>query len=253
MNMIPRDPTAFKKIDVHSHLIPGVDDGCRSLEESLACARMLVAAGYSHTFCTPHVWPSLPDNTIATVVSRRTDALQQALDDASIPLTLLPGGEINLRPDTTDTAPHDLITYALRHKHVLIDLWAEKLPPFFDPAVRWLQSLGLTVILAHPERMRAVQDNPALADHFAELGILLQGNLECLSHAPSTLTFRTAYQFLTENRYFMLGTDLHNLPSLPPRLEGLHRAEMLVGPETLQRLTQENPRQLLPRPPASPE
>ena len=48
------------RIDVHSHLLPGLDDGCVSLDESLACARRLVAEGYTHSFCTPHIWPNLP-------------------------------------------------------------------------------------------------------------------------------------------------------------------------------------------------
>jgi protein-tyrosine phosphatase len=233
------------RVDVHSHLIPGVDDGCQTLDESLECARLLVSEGYTHSFCTPHVWPSLPLNTPDNI-RRMVADLQIALEHAHIPLRVLPGGEINLREDTLHTASESLVTYDMAGRFVLIDLWAEKLPPFFAPNVRWLQSRGAKVILAHPERMRAVQINPGLADTFAELGLLLQGNLQCFGDPPHAETRRVAEQYLGEGRYFMLGSDLHNLRSLPVRIAGLYRVAELVGEEGLWNLTSENPRQLLP-------
>src|SRR5438477_236070 len=86
------DPTIVGRIDVHTHLLPGIDDGCTSLEESISCALALVEAGYSHAFCTPHVWPNLPRNN-ALQISVNTADLQLAFDRASVPLKLLPGGE----------------------------------------------------------------------------------------------------------------------------------------------------------------
>ena len=238
------DEIAIGRIDVHSHLLPGVDDGCQTLEDSLACARMLVEAGYTHSFCTPHIWPNLPDNNPA-VIPQRVHQLQRELDDAAIPLRLFPGGEINLRPESVDLSYEDMVTYGMSRRHVLFDLWADKLPAFFEPAVRHLQTTGLITILAHPERMRAVQDDPGLADYFAEMGILLQGNLQCLGDPPATQTRRVAEQFLAEDRYFLLGSDLHNLTSLPLRLKGLRRAIEAVGQEKVRQLTWDYPKQLL--------
>ena len=132
-----------------------------------------------------------------------------------------------------------------RGDFVLIDLWADVLPEHFEPQVRWLQSLGMTVILAHPERMRAVQVQPELADYFRELGVLLQGNLQCFSDGETEPTRITVERYLREDRYFLLGSDLHNLASIPIRLEGLARAIKLAGQEAVDKLTIENPRQLL--------
>jgi protein-tyrosine phosphatase len=239
-------PSQIGRVDVHSHLLPGIDDGCASLDESLACARVLVSEGYTHSFCTPHVWPSLPLNTVDNI-RRRVADLQIALEKAAIPLRLLPGGEINLREDTLHTVPEALVSYDMAGRHVLIDLWAEAIPAFFAPNVRWLQSRGATVVLAHPERMRAVQSEPLLADYFAELGILLQGNLQCFGDPPHAETRRVAEQFLREKRYFMLGSDLHNLKSLPIRIAGLYRVIEMVGEAGAWELTSTNPGQLLPR------
>ncbi len=232
------------RIDVHAHLLPGVDDGCRTVEDSLECARRLVGMGYSHCFCTPHVWPNLPGNN-PREIARRTADLQAELDRGGVPLEVLPGGEINLRPETAATRNGELVTYGMIGRHVLIDLWADRLPPFVEPSVRWMQSLGLRVILAHPERMRAVQDDPALAERLAEMGVLLQGNFQCFSDPPHMRTRQVAERFLSEGRYFMLGTDLHGEETLRPRVEGFHRARELVDAETFDRLTIHHPRSLM--------
>ncbi len=231
------------RIDVHSHLLPGVDDGCPTVEESIRCARELVRVGYTHSFCTPHIWPGL-DNSVESIPTR-VASLQRAFDAAAVPLRLFPGGEMNLRPGFIDTPAAELVTFNLAGKYAMFDLWAETLPVFFEPSVLWMQSLGLTVILAHPERMRAVQLRPELADYFAKLGLLLQGNLQCLGDPPRAMTRKVAEQYLTEDRYFMLGMDLHDHASLPVRIAGLNRAIELVGDDVVNRLTIHNPAKLV--------
>jgi protein-tyrosine phosphatase len=235
---------AVGRIDVHSHLLPAVDDGSQSLEESLQCARRMVEAGYTHSFCTPHIWPNLPENN-PQGIAQRVAQLQQDLEANEIPLRLLPGGELNMTAATPTLAMENVVTYGMRRTHLLIDLWADKLPPFFEPSVRHLQSMGITVILAHPERMMAVQQEPELGDYFAKLGILLQCNLQCLGDPPHAATRQLAEQWLAEDRYFMVGSDLHNLVSLPLRLRGLQRAIEALGEEKVWQLTRDNPRKLV--------
>jgi protein-tyrosine phosphatase len=220
-----------------------VDDGCKSLEESLACARRLVAAGYTHSFCTPHVWPDLAENT-RELIPHKVALLQMEIDAAHIPLRLMPGGEIGLRPETVHLEFEDLVSYGMRNQFCLVDLWAEELPAFFEPAVKRIQSFGAQVILAHPERMRAVQKNPTIVKEFVRLGLLLQGNLQCLDDPAYSPTRQIAEKYLTEGRYFMLGSDLHNLHTLDTRLRGLTRAIELVGEEKVWTLTRDNPAKL---------
>jgi len=232
------------RFDVHSHLLPGVDDGCDSVAESVECARQLVTAGYTHSFCTPHFWPSLPGNTVISVKNKVAD-LQKELDLAGVRLKLYPGGEMNLRPDFMDCSIDELPTFNMAGKYAMFDLWADRIPSFFEPSVKWMQDAGLKVILAHPERMRAVQLDPDLADYFAELRLLLQGNLQCLGDPPRAATRQVAERYLKENRYFLLGMDLHNPQSLPVRFAGLKTAIELVGNEKVDELTIGNPRKLL--------
>ena len=204
-------------VDVHAHLIPAVDDGCDSVAESLDCARMLVRAGYAHAFCTPHVWPHLPSNTPANI-ARWTRELQARLDEAAIPLRLHSGGEISIQPFVLDMDPDDVPTYGMAGRYALMDFWADDLPDFFQPVVKHLQAMGITIILGHPERVRVVQRDPAIVDRFLDMGLLMQGNLKCLSDPLGSANRVTVEHLLLGGRYFMLGSDLHNLDTLPALL-----------------------------------
>ena len=232
------------RIDVHSHLLPGLDDGCQSLEESLTCARIMVREGYTHSFCTPHIWPNLPHNNVQSIV-RKTRELQNAMDEAGIEYQVYPGGELNVRPGLSEMPGEQVPTFRMAGKYCLFDIWVDVIPKYFWHEVEWLQSLGLQVIVAHPERMRAVQDKPELADKFQEAGLLLQGNLQCFGDAPNSYTRRLAERYIREGRYFLLGSDTHNVAGLDIRLRGLETAINLVGDAEIWRLTRDNPMKLL--------
>jgi protein-tyrosine phosphatase len=240
--------TSFGRIDVHAHLLPAVDDGCRDVAESVACARKMVEAGYTHLFCTPHIWPTLPGNNIDTIPQLVAD-LQGALDEARVPLTLLPGGEINLRPNfmkSLQATPERVVTYGMARRFVIFDFWADELPNAFEPTVAWWRSLGLTVILAHPERIGCFQRDPSLIDRAQAMGCRLQGNLQCFADDETLPTRQLAERWLSEGRYWLLGSDLHRLDTLDHRLRGLRRAIESVGEAAVGALTAAHPRELLP-------
>jgi protein-tyrosine phosphatase len=235
---------APRRVDTHSHLLPGVDDGCKTLDDSIACAKILVANGYSHAFCTPHIWHNNRGIT-RTTMPRLVKMLQAELDAAQVPLTLLPGGEMNLYLGVDKTPAEEVVPLGMG-TYMLVDMWFAELPPFFEGAVEWLQNLGLSVVLAHPERMRAIQDDPDLLDYIQSVGVYLQGNLQCFSDRPEAATRRCAEKFLLEGKYFVLGSDTHNPETIDIRMAGLSRVYELVGEEMLNQLTVTNPRKLAP-------
>lgn len=231
------------RIDVHAHLLPGVDDGSRTVDESIAMARMMVEAGYTHLFCTPHVWPTL-GNTVGSIAPRVAE-LQSALDAAGVPLKLMPGGEMNISTSFCQITPDELVTYNNKRKYLIFDFWANELPPFFDACVDHIRSAGLQPILAHPERINALQNDQSLVDRIQEAGLLLQCNLECLGDETMTPRRELGERWLKEGRYFMLGSDLHRIETLDRRLRGLQNAIQLVGEAEVDRLTIQNPSKLL--------
>lgn len=206
-------------------------------------ARKMVAVGYTHLFCTPHVWPNL-DNQIDTIAPRVAQ-LQTALDEAGVPLKLMPGGEMHISSSFCLIKPEELVSYNNKGKYVIFDFWLDQLPPYFDACVDHLKRAGMQPILAHPERIDALQYNPAAIDRVQEAGLLVQCNLECLGDESMTMRRELGERWLKEGRYFMLGSDLHRLDTLDRRLRGLQRAIALVGEAEVDRLTIENPSKLL--------
>jgi protein-tyrosine phosphatase len=239
------------RIDTHAHLLPGVDDGCTTVADSIAAARQMVAAGYTDAFCTPHVPTDLsPEHPER--IRHWTRQLQMEYDAARVGLKLHPGGELSLAaswPRLAEVPPASIITANLAGRFALFDFWADALPPELEPAVRHLVSLGMRPILAHPERIAAFQRDPAAIDQVKEWGCLLQMNTWCLTGRPGSSLRVTCERFLTENRYFMFGMDTHDSAGVPVRLQGLAAAADLVGWETVDRLTRTHPAQLLAGPP----
>ncbi len=226
-------------------MLPGIDDGCADVAESIACGRMFVEAGYSHAVCTPHFWPTFPDNTVPGIVSR-VQLLQTVFDRAGVALRLVAGGEIGLRDGLTAWPREAIPTYGMAGRYVLFDFWADELPPYFWPTVNYWISLGLQPILAHPERIRAFHRDPhTVVDVVTRGGVWLQGNLQCLSDPRGEATREIAEELLQADRYVMLGSDVHKPETLACRLEGLRRAIDLVGLDVVERLTRTVPARLL--------
>jgi len=230
------------RLDVHSHFLPAVDDGCRDVGESLICLRQMADAGYTRVFCTPHSGPS---GLTCAQVAAGVAALQKAVDEVKIPITLRPGGELSLTPDVPEYARQDLLpTYGHNTKFVLADIWVDKWPDWATRAVEWLSAHDYTLILAHPERMSAVRTDAGLMDELTRMGVRFQGNLGPLGGSESPQSQALAERFLKEGRYFMLGSDSHRKDGMAVRLAGLKRAEELVDAATLTMLTETNPGQL---------
>ncbi|MEX0654468.1 MAG: CpsB/CapC family capsule biosynthesis tyrosine phosphatase [Phycisphaeraceae bacterium] len=235
---------ATGRIDIHCHLIPGVDDGCQSLDQTLACIPRLQAVGYTGSICTPHVWPSLfPDNTAANI-RHWTDTLQQYIRDAGLDYQLWPGAELRLfdgLPDWLQT--HETPTLA-GSRFVLVDFWEPKWHDWVDDCFDWLLEHDYQPILAHPERL-AIHDLPDRLDALRERGVLLQGNFRCLTGEDGFLADQWIRRFLFEDRYDFLALDVHRPDTLEARLVGLNAARAEFDADAIDAKTIDAPRHLI--------
>lgn len=243
-------------IDMHCHLLPGVDDGCQSLKESLECARRMAGTGFTHVFCTPHIWPDLPHNNVSALPAA-VDELQRAVSEAGIALQLYPGGELRLGPQIMQTPPDDLVLLNLGQsrggRFILFDLWEVAWPAYLERAVMWLTQMNITPILAHPERCEFFYEDPLnAADRLSEMGVLLQldGYVldeRAMARGLCTKPMRRAAERLIEFDYYsFMATDLHRAETLDERLAALDVARELMGSAAFRRVTKRNPIQLLP-------
>ena len=235
----------MNRIDVHCHFLPGLDDGCRDLPESLECLRLMAAHGYNRIFCTPHAGTSDFSQLTCEEVAERVRELQGHVATAQLPIELRPGGELRLSPHIPEDLPKfGIPTFGHGGKYVLADLWEADWPAWATRAVEWLQNRGYTVIIAHPERMPVMRGNPGFMTELAKLGVLFQGNLGPIGGADSWPIVTLAQRFLQDGRYFMVGSDGHRTNHMLARLDGLKRIEELVGREKLEELTVRNPGRL---------
>ena len=147
-------------IDIHSHIIPGVDDGSLDLETSLGLLRMAAENGTTDIIATPHV---IDVSTTLTwdSIRRRVEELQKEADKNGIPITIYPGAETELNFDLLELIRKDHSAFCLAgSRYCLMEMPSLMLPPHLDDMIYELQLMDIVPVLAHPERQMQLMENP---------------------------------------------------------------------------------------------
>lgn len=231
-------------IDLHCHLLPGIDDGPDTVEEALALCRHAVAAGITHSVVTPHVHPGRYAND-ARNIAIIADAFQQQLKAANIPLQIAFSGEVRISPEILPmiAAGHipfhgewegrQVMLLEFPHSHIL---------PGSDKLIRWLLQRNILPLIAHPERNKEVMRDLSRLQEFVQMGCLLQVTAGALAGRFGEPAEERAREIVSAGWATVLASDAHNLKSRPPELaEGLAVAEELLGAEEAIKLVKDNP------------
>jgi protein-tyrosine phosphatase len=232
-------------VDLHSHLLPGLDDGAQTLHETLRHARRLDAEGVHDVACTPHVkrahFPGIDLHALADLRARA----QRAIDAEGLTVRLHPGGEL-AHTDALELDDRELALIAQGPRHapwLLLECPFEGLDDEFDDAIERLTALGYGLLLAHPERV--IGPIERLRPH-VQAGALLQVNVSSLLGEHGRRHRETAERLVGNGLAYCLASDTHpgtREHMLPRGLGALLR----LGASDVQalRLTQSNPRFLL--------
>lgn len=230
-------------IDLHSHILPAIDDGAATLQVSKEMLAASAALGFRTVAATPHlVGPLAPD--YAASIREAGDRVEAEADSLRVKLVM--GFEIRLTPDVPsrliDGEPITLGT----SRAVLVDLPFVNRPHFVDETLFAIQTAGFQPILAHPERYPDVQDDPTVAVELSQRGVALQLTIGSFSGVFGKRAKRTAEQLLRAGAVHLVATDAHSaghrMAAVKPGLARLHD---LVGPADLYRLTTVGPELLL--------
>lgn len=217
-------------IDIHTHLLPGVDDGAKDVAESLAMARMAVADGLTHIFATPHHRDYSPLSRAD--VAHRVAQLQSELDKANIPLTLLPGYEVRLYADMFDDWDKNLAGPLGDSRYVLAEPLFHHYDQHTDTMLFELFDRGYLPIMAHPERIRPIQDNLALIESFLARGGLTQITAGSLTSNGDWRARKTAETMLRNGMVHIIASDAHHSYHRTPTLAAARdAAAAIVGEE----------------------
>lgn len=234
-------------IDIHCHLLPGIDDGPPTLDAALELARALVADGVTHVVCTPHVFPGRFENRRSSI-EEEFNAFQQTLAAENLPLQLDWAGEVRLSPEALDLlARGEVPLLGQRHggRHVLLELPDGQIPLGTDRFVGLLLAKGLQPVIAHPERNRAVMDNPQRLAPFMTLGCQVQATAGSLVGQFGSKAQAAAQALLDAGWVHAVASDAHNLGGRRPRMADARAwLNQHYGAEAASRLTHEGPLRL---------
>ena len=234
-------------IDLHNHLLPGIDDGAPDLETSLALARVAVQDGITHLVCTPHIHPGRYDNSPATIQPALA-SFMAALKQAEIALQVSSAAEVRFDIELMAGIDQGSVPFVgeWQGKRVLLLEFPHGEVPFgAERLIGWLLQRNVIPMIAHPERNKGLMRMPSKLKPFLQQGCLLQVTAAAVAGHFGPAAEALAHDLLEQGVVTILASDAHNLKHRPPNLsEGMHCAARIVGDARAEALVLHTPWQI---------
>ena len=235
-------------IDLHCHLLPGIDDGPESLDEAIALAAHAVKSGITYAVVTPHVHIGRYENDLPSI-RRDLAKFQAQLDSLKIPLRLGLGGEVRLGAEIMDLIAETRIPFLGErdgYKILLLEFPHGYIPLGADKFVAWLLKNRIRPLIAHPERNREIMDDVNKLTPFVTMGCMLQLTAGSVEGRFGEHARQRAVDLLRRGWVSVLASDAHNLEHRPPELEpGRRAAAEIIGELESWKLVRDTPLSIL--------
>ncbi len=229
-------------IDIHCHILPGLDDGARDLDESVEFCRIALEDGIRTIVATPHMFDGLY-SVARNDIFKAIDRLRRRLEKEGIDLEIVPGAETHVAFDLPNRIERkEIVTLADGGRYILLELPPEIVPMGLNDLLFRLRLSGFTAILAHPERNYAIQSNPEILDKIVEAGHLSQLTADSITGGFGEQAEQCSQKLLRAGLCHMVASDAHSIPNRPPVLsEARKEVRRLVGKEGEKAVFEENP------------
>ena len=234
-------------IDLHCHMLPGVDDGAASPEEALLMARLAVESGVTAAALTPHCSvPGQFDNYYDRQLDERFRRFETLLRQADIPLTVYRGMEVFATPELPRLLDDGALLTLGGGRCLLVEFAFGESPRFADDILRQIRRRGLIPVVAHPERYYFIQDDPRHLPRWISDGCVLQLNKGSFFGMFGRHAARTAHWCLDRGCLHLIGSDAHSPYRRTPRLDDIYELVAdAASPETAELLLRDNPAAIL--------
>jgi protein-tyrosine phosphatase len=231
-------------IDLHCHLLPGIDDGPETPAEALQLCKVAVAGGITHAIVTPHIHPGRWPNTKASI-AKDCGKLQRALIKRDIPLQVGFAAEVRLTDALMQQIENTEIPFYGEvdgYQIMLLEFPHGQIIPGSDKLVQWLLNHKIRPLIAHPERNKQVMKSPDQLKPFLEAGCWLQVTAGSVLGGFGERAKAVAHQLLQDDLVTVLASDGHNAgPRKPELREAYEYVAENFGEDTADCLMQRNP------------
>lgn len=197
-------------IDLHCHILPGVDDGAKNIEDSIDMAKLAVKEGITHILATPHhknrSWNNEKNEVISLVQN-----VQERLNEENIKLTLFPGQEVRIYGELLKDIKEDKILFVDEmNQYLLIEFPTENIPNYTERLFYDLSSEGIIPIIVHPERNREIIEHPNRLKSLVDKGALAQLTAASFTGGFGKKIQKTSKQLIEHNLVHFIASDAHN-------------------------------------------
>ena len=236
--------------DLHSHILPGVDDGSPDVATSLEMARIAVDDGIQLMACTPHFMPGMYDNE-AQDIRRRVDELNQRIGEAGIGLHLVVGSDAHIRPDFLPCVREGRLLTLNDSRYVLFEPPHTIMPQRLEDLLFNIVAAGYIPVLTHPERLKWIEQHFSIFEQLVRIGVWMQLTGGSLTGRFGSRPKYWAEKLLASGMVHILATDAHNPISRPPILSDAYKiAQDKVGLDEANNLVLVRPMHILDNEPA---
>ncbi|KJS08349.1 MAG: hypothetical protein VR73_05880 [Gammaproteobacteria bacterium BRH_c0] len=235
-------------IDIHCHLLPGIDDGSSSIEQSLQMAKLAVADGITHAILTPHINPGRWDNSTA-LIAAATEAFRAALGAENIALQLGFAAEVRISDQIFQQLDNGQIPFLGEldgYQVMLLEFPHSHIVPGTGKLVDWLIRHRIRPLIAHPERNRELMQSPEKLLPLIDQGCLAQVTGASLTGRFGEGSSAAAEFYIRKQVISYVASDAHNTSTRPPAMAAARQIiASMVGADIATRLTVDAPRQLV--------
>ena len=232
-------------IDFHNHIIFGVDDGAKDIQQSIKMLKEAEEAGITDVILTPHYMEEYYE-VGAKAIQKRIEIINQEKEKNNINVVLHQSNEIYITSDIVSLLKKKRVSTVAKSKYVLMETPMMQEPMNFKQVIYDLKSNGYIPIIAHPERYAYVQEEPKIVYDLIQEGVLFQSNIGSIMGLYGSDAKKTLKKLLKHNMVHFLGSDSHRPDTVYPKLEkALKKIEKIVPEEDFKKITYEHAKAVL--------